>query len=109
MTINTVRMTAANLASGTRTGVASGRPYSCAVGSVIDVPEFDASTLAAQGFLSLGISGTTAQRPAYPPNANSDPRIAKVPTNLDYVDTTLGAAITFNGSVWVNAATGAVV
>jgi len=107
--INNVRMCPANAAAGTVTANVNGRPYSCAVGSAIDVSESDANALEARGFMRLGTSGQTVQRPAYPPNTNSDPRIFGPPFGYRYVDTTLGKVVIFNGSAWVDAVTGALV
>lgn len=107
--INNFRMTPANLSAGSRTGKVNGRSYTCAVGAVIDVPEGDAQALEAQGFIQLGTSGPTSQRATYPPNSLSDARIASVPIGSRMVDTSLTKAIIFNGVVWVDAATGAIV
>lgn len=107
--INKVRLAPANRSSGTATGSVGGRPYSCAVGSTIDVIESDANALQAQGFVFLGPVGATANRPAYPPNANSDPRFAALPVGTDFTDTTIGKCVVFNGQVWLDAVTGAVV
>ena len=109
LSANLIRISAANIASGTRKGVVNGRNYSCAVGSVIDVPEADAAALEAQGFISLGQVGTTATRPTYPPTSTSEARVVEPPFGKRMVDTTIGAAIIFNGSVWINAVTGATV
>lgn len=113
--INTIRMcpsngTAAQVTNGVVvTASFNGRSYSCAVGSTIDVPEFDVAALVSRGFMRLDTSGPTSQRPTYPRNANSDARIASSPVGYQYVDTTLGVSIRFNGAAWVNAATGAIV
>jgi hypothetical protein len=114
--LNTIRMVPANgTAQQVTNGVVvtttvNGRSYSCAVGSTIDVPEFDAPALQARGlFVRLDTSGPTSQRPAYPPNANSDARIAASPIGYRMIDTTLGVAICFNGAAWVNVVTGAIV
>lgn len=107
--INNIRMCPANMVSGSKTAKVNGRTYSCTVGSTIDVPEFDAQALEAAGFLNMGTSGPTTQRPAYPPNATSEARVSGVPFGARMIDTTLNVAAVFTGAVWVNAATGAVV
>ena len=114
--INTMRMAPANgTAQQVTNGVVvtatvNGRNYSCAVGATIDVPEFDAPALQARGsFVRLDTSGPTTQRPTYPPNQNSDARIAAAPIGYRMIDTTLGVAICFNGAAWVNVVTGAIV
>jgi len=107
--INKVRLAPGNRASGTATGNVNGRPYSCAVGSTIDVNEADANALQVQGFVSLGTVGATANRPAYPPTNNSDPRYAAMGPGIEYLDSTLGKCIIWNGAMWIDAATGALV
>ena len=49
-----------------RTITANGRFYSCAANGTIDVPPCDAIILAANGWVQVAGSGTTAQRPANP-------------------------------------------
>jgi hypothetical protein len=106
---NSYRMCPANMASGTKSTTIRGRTYTCAVGSTIDVVEVDAFALEAAGWLNLGQVGTTTTRPSYPPNAASEARVVAVPYGTRMVDTTITAAIIFNGAVWVNAVTGATV
>jgi len=79
----------------------AGRRYSCATGSSISVPDFDALILCSAGWVSLGthfgLSGTTANRPTAP--LWGEP----------YVDTTLNIVAIYAGKTtgWLNAATGA--
>lgn len=72
-----------------------GRTYVGVAGTPIDVPDADAFTLASNGWLiSAGQGvGTTAQRPTNPNKGDK------------YVDTTVAAHITFDGSVWRNSTT----
>jgi hypothetical protein len=78
-----------------RTIAVNGRGYSVAANSFIDVVDFDAQVLAANGFIKVAAVGTTANRPATPsPTAR-------------YFDTTVGVEIVFNGANWVNPVSGA--
>ncbi len=89
---------AAHLASKATLTV-NGRTYTTSVGGTADVPDQDAALLQANGWLSLGSVGTTAQRPTT--------GLAK---QQHYIDTTLNAVIVWDGvSAWRNAVTGAVV
>jgi hypothetical protein len=77
----------------------TGRKYTCAVGSTIDVPDFDAAVLKNAGWLSTtagdGSVGTTAQRPA---NAHAQ---------QEYLDTTVGAIVISDGKGnWLHHVTG---
>ena len=74
----------------------NGRAYTCAVGSSITVPEFDALELEANGWVGEQ-GGATATRPANPAKGQQ------------FLDTTLGYIIKFDGKVWRNLATGAAV
>lgn len=88
----------------TGTMTVNGRQYSAAQGSTLDVPDFDANILEANGWLHLGSVGPTASRPA----ADSLPQgIQSIGAGYRFIDTTLGAAIVFTGLGWVNAVTGA--
>ena len=82
-----------------------GRTYTCAAGSVITVPDFDARVLLNNGWLSSSDngSGTTAQRPVANPATNTPgPGIG-----FQYFDSTVGANVVWNGANWINHATGA--
>jgi hypothetical protein len=76
----------------------NGRTYSCNVGSTVDVPEFDAKVLIANGWINTAGPnaqvGTTALRPTAP----------KVGER--YLDTTVGAVVTWTGSGWTHSVTG---
>lgn len=85
-----------------QTRTVNGRTYRGSPGVTIDIPDFDADMLAANGWTDLGPSGTTAQRPTgtlgrY--NASAGSR---------YFDTTLGEGIASDGTNWRDA-TGAIV
>ena len=79
------------------TAVVNGRTYSCALGSTIDVPDFDAFVLGANGWIQVAPVGTTAQRPAKPGVGNF------------FHDTTVGKIIIFEGAAWRDPATGSAV
>jgi hypothetical protein len=81
------------------------RKYSGTIGSLTQVPDFDATVLRAAGWVSVnaanagGGAGSTSNRPAYP----------AIYPGFQYVDTTLNVLAVYVGpkSGWVNAATGA--
>lgn len=82
----------------------TGRSYSCAVGSTVLVPDFDANLMLGSGWVnSIGSgsaahsAGPTSSRPVNPPIGHT------------YNDTTIGAAIVWGGFVtgWRHHATGA--
>lgn len=77
----------------------NGRAYSCALGSVLNVPDQDASIMLANGWMaaSTGGSGATSARPSSP--SKSD----------EFHDTTLGYLIRFDGKAWRNPHSGAAV
>jgi hypothetical protein len=78
----------------------NGRTYSAAPGSVIDVPDMDGAVLAANGWIRVAASGTTAQRPtntSAPFRATPDAR---------YWDTTLSKMVIYDGVSWRDPATG---
>ena len=76
------------------------RKYTCAVGSTIDVPDFDATVLKNAGWVSMtakdGSVGTTAQRPV------------GAHYGQEYLDTTVGAILVSDGKGnWLHHLTGA--
>jgi hypothetical protein len=84
------------------TATANGRAYTCAAGATIDVPDFDANVLTANGWTNAGGSGAvlatvgaTAARPLTPSRGQT------------FLDTTLALAIVFAGKSWRNPVTGA--
>lgn len=84
--------------AGGGTIVANGRTYTCAANSFLDVPDFDAQVMAANGWHIVAKDGVgaTAQRPSNPAQ------------NTKYFDTTVGAEIVFHAGQWRSKATGAV-
>ena len=84
-----------------------GRVFSAAPGSFIDVGEADAFSLEGT-FIRVCAVGPTSQRPAYPPNAASDPRIYADPVGLEFLDVSINKVIRCaGGGVWVDPTTGA--
>ena len=78
----------------------AGRTYSCALGSTVDVPDFDASIFLANGWVTgstaSGGMGVTSARPKtglYP--------------GIMFHDTTLGYTVVWDGYAWRNPTTGA--
>jgi thiamine phosphate synthase YjbQ (UPF0047 family) len=75
---------------------ANGRLYVGVVGITQDVNDWDAQILIANGFLSLGMVGTTAQRPTNPPPGTV------------WNDLTTGFAVVFDGKQYRHHQTGSV-
>jgi hypothetical protein len=85
------------LTVGQQVLTANGRGYSGAPGAAIDVPDFDAGVLAANGWTRVALSGPTSARPTTNPNT-SPPYVAA--RSLPYLDTTLGKIVVFDGATW---------
>jgi hypothetical protein len=83
--------------------VANGRTYAGSPGTVMDIPDQDAQVLAANGWVKVAASGTTAQRPG----SNSAP--FRAAPEAKYYDTSLGKLIVFDGVTWRDPATGSAV
>lgn len=93
-----------NGSAKTTTVKVNGRTYSCALGSTVTVPDFDAPALSANGWITFpGTAGTTAQRPTKTPDGQPLP----VPTI--YNDTTLGYGVIWDGVNWRHPQSGATV
>jgi len=92
----TIRMMPAGSGKVTTMSV-NGRVYSCALGSTLDVVDFDAAILTANGWIQVAPVGSTAQRPAKPGVGNF------------FHDTTLGKLVIFEGATWRDPATGGAV
>jgi|SRR5882672_1294991 len=73
----------------------NGRTYTAAAGSFLDVAaDADAYELTANGWVFVGLSGTTAARPT----VNSAPQ--PLQPSMRYFDTTLSKTIFWDGAVW---------
>ena len=76
--------------SGATSHTVNGRTYSAAAGTTIDVPDFDAAVLQANGWTAAapGGVGTTAQRPVNPSKGTQ------------FHDTSLSKVVTWDGKTW---------
>jgi hypothetical protein len=83
----------------------NGRVYTPSAGATFDVADFDAPQLSANGWVSIAPSGPTSARPS--PLTTSAPYIAGIGTH--FFDQTLGKIVVFDGAVWRDPATAAVV
>ena len=85
--------------TGTDTITVNGRTYSATAGGFLDVPDFDAAVMLANGWVrgAGGGSGATAARPVKPP------------VNTVFMDTSLSLLIVWDGKAWRNKITGAAV
>ncbi len=84
----------------------NGRRYSAAPGTAIDVPNPDAAVLAANGWIRIGQSGVTANRPSGT-GVQGGHNVVDVGTQ--FFDSSLGYLITFDGAVWRSPMTGGIV
>lgn len=85
--------------AGRQTLVANGRSYTCQVGSVIDVPAFDAGILQANGWGFVAQSGATSARPTPAVNPAGAEGVQAGP-GARFYDTTLGETIYCDGATW---------
>ncbi|MET4238612.1 hypothetical protein [Bradyrhizobium sp. RT10b] len=100
----TIRMIAPpTIAQGLNPCVVNGRSYATPVGTALNVPDFDAGGLEANGWLRCATNGagTTAQRPTAALLGNPIPR------GFEYADSTLGVNVIWDGAGWKSAVTGA--
>jgi hypothetical protein len=85
----------------------SGRVYpAVSPGTMIDVPDFDAAGLCGNGYTRIAISGPTSARPST--NPNTTPPYVAAP-GVQFVDTTIGKLIVFDGAVWRDPISGSAV
>jgi hypothetical protein len=88
----------------TQTMSANTRAYSANPGQVLDVPAAAAPVLLANGWSWGKPSGPTSSRP---PTRLNEPYNAY--PGFEYVDTSLGLVIVWDGATWRNPVTGAAV
>jgi hypothetical protein len=74
-------------------------------GTYQDVSDSQADQLCANGWLRVGLVGTTSQRPSSSLAAGLGAGVAQAGTH--FFDTTIGALILHDGTTWRNPATGA--
>jgi hypothetical protein len=86
-----------------QTVTVNGRRYSGQPGSTLDPPDFDAGPLAANGWVDCSLSGPTGSRPS------SAVGVPALFVGLEFIDTTIGAVIRWDGASWRNVITGAAV
>lgn len=72
----------------------NGRTYSRSPGIALDVPDFDAGMLSANGWIDCGPSGATAQRPS------GMVGLYNASAGTKFFDTTLGLTIVSDGTNW---------
>lgn len=84
-------------AVGQQSVAVNGRNYSGAPGSVVDVPDFDATVLGANGWTKVALSGPTSARPTTNPTT-APPYCAT--RGLQFYDTTISKLIAFDGQTW---------
>lgn len=86
---------------GAGAGTPVQRAYTATAGGYIDAvgdPSVDAAALTSQGFVLIGGSGTTSQRPT---------GAGFLKPRFVYVDTTLALVVVWDGVNWRNPVTGA--
>jgi hypothetical protein len=84
-----------------QTVVVNGRTYTGQPGAAIDVVDFDAAVLGANGWAKVALSGPTSARPSL--NQNAGPPYA-ASRGLHFYDTSISALIVFDGATWRNPA-----
>jgi hypothetical protein len=99
----TYRMLASTVVSA-QSRTVNGRTYSAVPGQALDIFDADAETLAANGWISVCLSGPTTQRPST--NMNGSPPYTAV-AGFKFLDTTLGKIIVFDGANFRDPVTGA--
>ena len=97
---NTTRMLPSSAAAAAI--AVNGRNYTTASSPVDVIIQSDAQVLAANKWISVAPSGSTAQRPTTAQTGNGP-----VPVGQIYLDTTLAYLIVFDGALWRNPATAA--
>ena len=85
------------------TRVANGRTYAGSPGAIVVVPDFDGTVLGANGWSFLTLSGPTTMRPS------GEIGLYPALPGTRFFDETLSLPIVFDGVVWRNAQTDAVV
>jgi hypothetical protein len=81
----------------------NGRTYSATPGSAIDIVDFDADQLSANGWVKVALSGPTAARPS--PNLNGSPPYLAA-AGFHFFDVSLAKVVVFDGANWRDPATG---
>lgn len=82
----------------------NGRVYNCSLGNTLDVPDHDAQIMGYNGWHIHALVYTTAGRPTGQLGAAGAPSKGQV-----IIDSTLNAAVIYDGTQWRNLLTGALV
>jgi hypothetical protein len=98
----TYRMLASTVVSA-QSRTVNGRTYSAVPGQALDIFDADAETLAANGWISVCLSGPTSARPS--PNLNVSPPYIAAP-GFKFLDTTLGKIVVYDGAAFRDPVTG---
>jgi hypothetical protein len=88
-----------------QTVTVNGRTYSGAPGVTLDVPDFDAGPLAANGWIRVGPSGTTAQRPGTSQANGTAGTAAKGTSYFDISLAVIDAAVATNAATTTSSPT----
>jgi hypothetical protein len=72
-------------------------------GTVIDVPDFDAGGLCGNGYVRIAPSGPTSARPS---TSQASGSLYFAAPGVNFVDTTIGKLIVFDGATWRDPVTG---
>jgi hypothetical protein len=110
----TVRLLAGVLVAGQPNPAITGNPINVngrvypavSPGTVVDVVDFDAPVLCANGYTRIAISGPTSSRPTT--NQASGSLYYAAP-GLHYLDTTINRLIVWDGATWRDPTTGSAV
>jgi hypothetical protein len=110
----TVRLLAGVLVAGQPNPAITGNPINVngriypavSPGTVVDVPDFDAPTLVANGYTRIAISGPTSSRPTT--NQVSGGLYYAAP-GVSFLDTTISKWICWDGATWRDPVTGSAV
>jgi hypothetical protein len=82
---------------------ANGRQFVGVPGSAYDISDFDAGPLSANSWIDCGLSGPTSSRPSSTVGPNA------LFVGFEYVDSTIGAVVRWDGANWRSVLTGAAV
>ena len=83
--------------------VVNGRPYGGPAGAPLDVPDFDAGMLEANGWARVAPAGPTSARPT------GALGLYQANNGAKFFDATLSLLIEFTNGQWINPATGSAV
>jgi hypothetical protein len=83
--------------------VVNSRTYGGPAGQPLDIPDFDAAVLEANGWARVAPSGPTSARPT------GTLGLYQATDGAKFFDTTLGYVVEFSSGAWRNPATGAAV